>query len=309
MPDIKRLVKLISDDVSINMAQWVLAGQTSTGYPAKNSFGSCAPLAQVASVSAIGVSPMQVQTAAPHNLSTGQWIVIFGAIGHNSPNWSPANNTDPPSFQHSINGAWQVTVIDATHFSVADGVTPGVSNGYWVSGGTVCSSPLIDGRIAFGAQHIAEGLAPPRIIFALPRSEWPGKGMYDPSTANPQDDLGTQKLARSLWTELYVFEVHVWGQYVDTVAGVAGDPEGEDKNVAQQIYQQVIRSLDQMARGTWDISPGRFTAEQTAVINKMGEEFVFFLKIGSPIPEVFLEFAPPGTSLRQPTFSPNPQTG
>jgi len=134
--------------------------------------------------------------------------------------------------------------------------------------------------------------------------------MWNPSTANPQDDLGTQKLARSINTELYVFKVFVWGQYVNTALGIGGDPEGGDKDVTQLLYHQIIRSIDQMARGTWDITPGSFTKEQTgaATINSAGEEFVFFLKIGSPIPETFLEFAPP---LNRPGLNmiPNPQTG
>jgi len=308
MPGIKQLVKYISDDVSINVAQWVLAGQTPGGYPTLNSFGNVSPIGSIASLSAVGISPMLVTTVAPHGLSTGAWVTIFGATGHNSSTWP--ETPDPPAFQHSINGCWQVTAVSATSFTVSDGATPGASNGYYTFGGSIVSSPLTDGHILLGGQHVAEGSAPPRIVFTLPRSEWPDKGMWNPSTANPQDDLGTQKLARSINTELYVFKVFVWGQYVNTALGIGGDPEGGDKDVTQLLYHQIIRSIDQMARGTWDITPGSFTKEQTgaATINSAGEEFVFFLKIGSPIPETFLEFAPP---LNRPGLNmiPNPQTG
>lgn len=286
MPGIKQLIKYISDDVSIQLALSVLGGSYG--------LGKVASVGTVAGLSALGVSPMVVTTSAPHGLTSGQWVTIFGAVGHHSATFP--NPADPPAFQHSIDGAWQVTVNDATHFSVADGLTPGVSNGYYASGGTIVTGPLTDGHVLLGRQHLAEGSSAPRIVFCLARSEWPGKGMYDPSTAQPQDSLGTQKLARSIWTELYVFEVHVWGQLVAPYAP-QGDPDGGDKDVTQLLYQQIIRSLDQMARGSWDILPGRFTNEQpgAATLNRAGEEFVFFLKMGSPIPENYLQFAPPLT--------------
>lgn len=304
MPGIKILNKLISDDFCVNIAQLALGGQSGVG-----------KVTQVATVANIDRStPMVVTTTAPHGLETGAWVTIFGCVGTQNSGGTPPSQ---PAFDLAINGAWQVIVTSPTTFQVSDGVyidptgsaapraiSPGAPNGFYVSGGTVVTGPLPDGHILLGQQHIAENASPPRVVAIWRRSEWPGKGVYSPSTASPPPDLQTQKLARSLWTELYVIEFHVWGQQVPP------DPEGGDKDVTQLLYQQLIRSIDQMARGTWDLLPGRFTKEQPGATNLMaaGEEFVFTMKIGSPIPEVDLEPVPTGTALGI-TFSPNPSTG
>jgi hypothetical protein len=304
MPGIKALNKLISDDVCVNLAQLAIGGQTGIG-----------TVTNVGTITNVDRStPMNVTTSTPHGLLTGDWVTIFGCNGTQNPGGVPASQ---PAFDLSINGAWQVLVTGATTFQVSDGVridpagiaspvavTPGAPNGYYASGGTVVRGPLPEGHILLGQQHIAENSYAPRIVAMWRRSEWPDKGMYSPSTASPPPDLQQQKLARSLLTERYVIEYHVWAQQVPP------DPEGGDKDVAQIIYQQIIRSVDQMARGSWDILPGGFTKEQPNATNLMaaGEEFVFVMKIGSPVPETLLEPVPAGTSIRF-TFSPDPSTG
>lgn len=303
MPGIKAFTKYISDDVCIQLAQQALSGTTG--------IGTVSTVANISNVSS--ATPMVVTTSTPHGLVSGAWVTIFGAVGHFSPTWP--NPPDPPAWQHSINGAWQIIVLSPTTFSVSDGVnmsgvspvsvTPGVSNGTYASGGTVYKGPLVDGHILLGKQHLAEGSSPPRIVFTFARSEWSDRGMYSPATASVEPtDRDYQTLARSLVSEVYVVSVWCWG------AQVPADPEGGDKDATQSLYQQVIRSLDLMVRGAWDVNPGAFTREQpgqTALMN-FGEEFVFQFKVGTPVLESVLSNAPTGVA---PTlnFVPNPSTG
>jgi hypothetical protein len=290
MPGIKIFTKYISDDVCVSLANAALTGTTGVG--------TVTFKANVAAVS--GATPMVVTTSSPHGLTTGQWITILGVLGN-----QPGGPPNVPAFQLSINGAWQATVIDATHFSVAAGAPPSISNGTYVSGGAVYTGPLVDGHILLGRQHLAEGSSPPRIVFVFKRSEWGDKGMYSPGTALVEpSDRDYQTLARSLVSEIYVVEVHVWG------AQVPADPEGGDKDATQLLYQQVIRSLDLMVRGAWDVTPGAFTREQQGqtALAALGEEFVFQFKVGTPLPESVLLQAQTGTAINL-TFSPNPSTG
>jgi hypothetical protein len=300
MPGIKAFTKYVSDDVSISLAQQALAGTIG--------IGTATFVANVSNVS--NTTPMVVTTSTNHGLQTGQWITIFGALGN-----APGGPPNPDAYQHSINGAWQIIVLSPTTFSVWDGVnmssgspvgvTAGVSNGTYTSGGAIYLGPLTDGHILLGRQHVAEGSSPPRIIFVFKRSEWGDKGMYSPATAAVQpSDRRYQWLARSLVSEIYVVEVHVWGAFVPV------DPEGGDKDATQLLYQQVIRSIDLMVRGAWDLTPGAFTREQAGqtALNTFGEEFVFQFKIGTPVLESVLEFVPSGTKPSI-TFSPNPSTG
>lgn len=300
MPGIKAFTKYISDDVSISLAQAALAGTTGVGTVTTG--------ANISNVSSS--TPMVVTTATPHGLATGQWVTIFGALGHLSATYP--NPPDPPAWQHSINGAWQIIVLSSTTFSVNDGVTPaaasvtpGVSNGIYISGGTVYLGPLVDGHILLGRQHVAEAGSPPRIVFVFKRSEWSDKGMYSPATALVEPtDRDYQTLARSLVSEVYVVEVYVWG------AQVPADPEGGDKDATQLLYQQVIRSLDLMVRGAWDLTPGAFTREQSGqtALQTYGEEFVFQFKIGTPVLETTLLIFPSGV-VPNISFTPNPSTG
>lgn len=307
MPGIKAFTKYISDDVCVSLAQLALAGQ--------NGVGTATLVANVSGVT--NASPMVVTTATPHGLTTGQWVTIFGCLGNQLavyPNVS-AGPPNAPAFQLSINGAWQIIVTSPTTFTVWDGVnlsgaspvgvTASTSNGTYTTGGAVYTGPLVDGHILLGKQHLGEGSSPPRIVFVFKRSEWGDKGMYSPATAAVQpSDRAYQSLARSLVSEVYVIEVHVWG------AAVPADPEGGDKDATQLIYQQLIRSLDLMVRGAWDVSPGAFTREQPGqtALQTFGEEFVFQFKVGTPLPELVLEFVQPNTAPVI-TFSPNPSTG
>src|SRR5271157_937493 len=85
--------------------------------------GFTALLNGIVEIQIIGVSNLgglfEIQTNVAHGLTTGQGITIQGAVG------SP------------INGAWTVTFVDATHFTLQSSVFSGI----WTSGGILSLPP------------------------------------------------------------------------------------------------------------------------------------------------------------------------
>jgi len=232
---------------------------------------------------ASNTSPIVLTCASPHGFST-TWpihIVISGALG----------NTN-------ANGTWIAVPTDDTHLALytmaPDGTQSPVAGSGAYAGGATVSMALTDGRILMGRQHVKERSSAPRIVFIPVRSKWGPKSVYNRSQVQgyPSAEVRLQNQIRSLRTETTDFEVHVWG------VAIPPDPEGGDFDATQVLYQQVIRTLHHLAMGNYNITDGTFTDQQPSgtQLVKTGHEFVFGVTFDTPILDILLPYAPPGTA-------------
>lgn len=149
--------------------------------------------------------------------------------------------------------------------------------------------PLTDSKILLGRQYQYEQSAPPRIIFTPVKSDFPAKDVYNRSSVGG-GGYSAEQLAQnrnpSILTDMLTFEVRCWG------ADPSGDPD-IDFDYTQALYQQVIRTCDKLARGTYTITGGSWTDAKfsSAQLIRDGREFVFNLTFGTPI-QLFLEPLP-----------------
>lgn len=144
--------------------------------------------------------------------------------------------------------------------------------------------PLTDGQILLGRQYQMELSAPPRIIFIPTKSAFPAKDVYNrsPIAGNTAEQL-IQNKNPSILSDNISFEVRCWGVSTDN------NPD-TDFDMTQALYQQVIRTCDKLARGTYLVSGGDWTdAKYTAgQLIRDGREFVFTLTFGTPILQFLL---------------------
>lgn len=89
-------------------------------FMAWNPCASGANSATVAAVSTGGSSPTTITTTAANTLVTGQTVLITGTVGSTA-----------------INGRFDVTVVDSTHFTI-----PVANSATWTSGGTIAWSKV-----------------------------------------------------------------------------------------------------------------------------------------------------------------------
>jgi hypothetical protein len=98
---------------------------------------------------------------------------------------------------------------------------------------------------------------------------------------------------RSILSDVISFEVRCWG------SSPSGDPS-QDYDYTQALYQQVIRSVNELTygsyvcgRGTW--TDGRLNDSQ---LIRDGREFVFTVTLSTPVLERIeaLPFAPPNVA-------------
>lgn len=88
------------DPVSIGNGQWTLNTQASGGFPATKSISA-----------ATNASPIEITTSAAHGYSTGDVIQVIGQMGN-----------------RAANGAWVITYVDATKFTLNDSVGSGTGS-------------------------------------------------------------------------------------------------------------------------------------------------------------------------------------
>jgi len=145
---------------------------------------------------------------------------------------------------------------------------------------------LTDGAILLGRQYQYEGSAPPRIVFIPTSSDFSAKDVY----ARQGVPTAAQLTNRSILSDVISFEVRCWG------SSPSGDPS-QDYDYTQALYQQVIRSVNELTygsyvcgRGTW--TDGRLNDSQ---LIRDGREFVFTVTLSTPVLERIeaLPFAPP----------------
>jgi hypothetical protein len=151
--------------------------------------------------------------------------------------------------------------------------------------------PLVDGAILIGKQYIREQSAPPRIVFVPIGSTFGADDVYDGTGTY----LTGQTLNRSIETDFTQFEVHCWGCALTNDTNDSYDYDGYD--MTQLLYQEVIRTCDFLMRGNCTWSRGQWTTgtqNSPALLDRDGQEFVFILTVGTPVPEkvIPLVYAP-----------------
>ena len=262
MPNISALVGLFSQDITTAL---VLAG-LATGTP-------------ISVLAASNTTPIELTLASPFPFALpSAHVVVKGVLGNTA-----ANHL----FKDGVtNDSWVAVDVDATHIQLfnidasSGALVPSVGNGTYAGGGTV-SWAFADGRALLGQQHVAEGSAPPRVVFVPTDSDWT---VRDAATSRPTTGVPRsaeqlrQAQQRSIRTEVVTFRVHVWGQ------ATPPDPDA-DFDVTQVLYQQVVRSAQSLADGQFDLTPGTWTdqAPGTTQLVKLGHEFVFGLTLQTPV--------------------------
>lgn len=138
---------------------------------------------------------------------------------------------------------------------------------------------LTEGKILLGRQYQAEQSSPPRIVFIPTGSAFSMKDVYNSSrgTAYTAEQLA-QNLNPSIQTDSITFEVRCWGVSPNQ------DPD-DDFDYTQALYQQVIRSVDELTRGSFACGSGTWTdsKEGAGQLNRDGREFVFGLTFSTPV--------------------------
>lgn len=144
------------------------------------------------------------------------------------------------------------------------------------------------GKILLGRQRQFEQAAPNRIIFVPMGSDFTPK-----SVANPQSAASIAYSAealrmlaqRAILTEAYNFEVRVWG---------VGANVDDSFDITQAYYQQVIISSHNLMAGCYQVGSGKWTDANVNASQMVvdGREFVFGLKIATPVLGQLLQYAP-----------------
>jgi len=163
-------------------------------------------------------------------------------------------------------------LVDLVDLISDDVVTQLAASGY---------APLVDGQILLGRQNQYEESAPPRIIFIPSTSAFTAKDVYDRSVAASDANRLAQQRNPSILTDSVTFEVRCWGICPST------DPDDRvyDFDFTQTLYQQVIRSVNSLALGSYSVGRGEWTNSKTnaSQVVSNGMEFVFQLTFNTPI--------------------------
>lgn len=149
------------------------------------------------------------------------------------------------------------------------------------------ATPLVDGAILIGRQHIAEASSPPRVVF-IPVSSTYGPPKPSSSWSNAAaSEIRLQIQQRSILTETVTFEVHVWGRD-------ANDDQDLNYDATQALAQQVIRSAHYLTAGNYAIGNGRWTdgANGGSNLIAFGREYVFTIALQTPILDAAYVYAP-----------------
>jgi hypothetical protein len=271
MPGITALVTLLSLDITqalVNVAEM--------------------PYASFELSNATNTSPIVVTTTEPHGFNVGQSIhcVIAEVEGN-----------------EAANGTWIGTATGATTIALYSmdpygQIQNSTGDGAYTSGGTL-ETAFVDGCAVVGQQHVAEVITAPRLIFVPMGSTFSrfstarqgggrtiGGGPYTNEAKN-------QLLGRMLWNDKQNFMVYASG---------VNDPANPDTDfdIAQLIYQQVIRSAFYLTGGDIELTSGEWVDQLATAtqLDKFGHQYRFKLTIGTPIPDYSLLFVPSGTISR-----------
>jgi hypothetical protein len=155
---------------------------------------------------------------------------------------------------------------------------------------------LTDGKILLGRQHLFEQSSPPRIVM------YPKRGAYrakDPSSAavltlnNPYSPERLAEISQlPIFTEDLTFAVHCWGAQPNP-----SDPDtilDDNYDFTRTLEHTVIAAADYLMRGiVWPLDGDWTNARPNATqLDALGWEYVFGLKIATPVLQTILTFAP-----------------
>jgi hypothetical protein len=118
-----------------------------------------------------------------------------------------------------------------------------------------------------------------------------GSGATAIAILQPDPELRAEAQQSALCTEAIVFECRCWGM-------TPGNTSTEtDYDFTQALYQQVVRSGINLAGGAfrYDLDgPGKWTesAPNAGQMNRNGREFVFRFRVGVPLLDAALQYAP-----------------
>ena len=156
--------------------------------------------------------------------------------------------------------------------------------------------PLTGGKIYLGRQHVFEASSPPRIVAVPRRSKFSGRDVYNASVVSgyPSAEVRLQNQVRSVATDSVLFEVHVWGcQWAGSPLAPSPDPD-YDFDWTMLLYQQLIRSIHNLAEGSYALSDGDWPDQtpQGSQLDRLGHEYVFGVTFLTPVLDALLPFAP-----------------
>ena len=109
----------------------------------------------------------------------------------------------------------------------------------------------------------------------------------------PSAEMKAEMLARAIATDTIAFVVQCWGQ------ATPPDPDGEDFDVTQALYQQTILACHELAAGRVEFTPGEWIdqhVEGTQLV-VAGHVFELGVTFQSPVAELPGSFVPPGTTV------------
>jgi len=288
MISIGALVALISLDVTASMVAEGIVSQSWT----------------IASVT--NTTPIVVTTSAPHKVPPGfkMHAVVAGVAGTTS-----------------ANGAWELTVRDATSFELgtysgSGARVPSVGNGAYAGGGTI-STVLDEGSILLGRKYVDVTGAPPRIVFVpttAPAFDLiAAGGMTMPLEHLPSTlaQMTPEQVALTnqppILTDHARFEVYVWG------ASTPSAPDFADYDVTRALRDEVIASgirlisspMFKVLGGVWESQ--REGATQSAW-SSLGQAYKMLVEILMPVVDKPFAFVPFGVSatLRVQPANPAP---
>ena len=113
---------------------------------------------------------------------------------------------------------------------------------------------LTDGAILCSRKHVFEQSSPPRIVFIPSHSRFSARDVSSASNVAraPSAEMKAEMLARAIATDTIAFVVQCWGQ------ATPPDPDGEDFDVTQALYQQTILACHELAAGRVEFTPGEW---------------------------------------------------
>lgn len=208
-------------------------------------------LLTIAAVSGLGVSPIQITTAVPHNYGNGDWVAVSGVQGNTA-----ANVND------------RATIVDTLNFTV-----PGTGNGAWVAGSGAVAlyygianglslaghAPLITASVNVGPEYLAENNDLPRIVFVPTVAPFVGRAAFNSMGLIANGPNPAINTTAPIMGRVVTGQVHCWGiDYDDAMA----------------LGDQFIRSM------MWTLTSGNFTASEgvfteKTLVAERGREFVF----------------------------------
>lgn len=156
-------------------------------------------------------------------------------------------------------------------------------------------TPLVDGRIVVGPQHIHEHSSPPRVVVVPSASTFGPVNAISPVPSASGTRAPAQRSLMSEWVEL---EFNVWG------ASSPPDADVGDYDATRTLYHQVLRCIEHQ------IGPAGFGGSPKGIVKlselewaegsdyiRLGRLARFTLAFSTPVLDTLEQFAPADAEL------------